>query len=570
MSFEYSLMILPAILLVIVSSYLILRLEKKYFEWVELYWFFKKRFSFKISTVFFIIGLALLIFTSLDLRGPEQRIEGKSTDQKTIILIDSSASMLAEDVRPNRFEKAILLVKHFVKKAVGQQVSVVVFSDGQKRIVPFTEDIDLIEAKLNALSEMSLERGGTGLSMALQESIQYFKTVQKEPRGNILLLTDGEETVEQLNLEIPDSITVGVVGIGTAKGGPIPKRDRYNNFQGNKKHRGQVVMSKLNENYLKGLGEDIEHYKYWIATSYTLPTEQILNFFNTTKQLKDSKNTFRVRPVYAHFLLVPALLSFLICYLLRLFPIYTLSIMLFLSIGQDYLYAQEKNGNEEPQKSEITMALEEAFKAGVLDKKGRLKLAESLLKDGHSKESEILYSEEIDDSRVTKENIIDNFNYATALAQNQKIKESINKYNEILKVTENEELEKVVKENLKKLFEQSQQQKQNKQDQSKENNNQDQNGEGQGKGQEEQKDNQEGKKEDQKDGQGNKKEEQDKKNNPDEKTDEQKKQEQEKQNGKKKKMPAIVKQLINDDNQLQKKMIDAKTSERARGEKKDW
>ena len=70
---------------------------------------------------------------------------------KTIILVDSSASMLAEDVRPNRFKKALLLVKHYVKKAVGQQISLVVFSDNQKRIIPFTDDIDLINARLERL-----------------------------------------------------------------------------------------------------------------------------------------------------------------------------------------------------------------------------------------------------------------------------------------------------------------------------------------------------------------------------------------------------------------------------------
>jgi Ca-activated chloride channel family protein len=198
--------------------------------------------------------------------------------------------MLAEDVRPNRFEKASLLAKHFIKKAVGHQISIVVFSDGQKRIVPFTNDMDLIEARLNALKELDLERGGTGLSLAIQESIQYFVDSEKRPFGNILVLTDAEETDGGLDLDVPEGISVGVVGVGTAKGAPIPMRSSRGVFSGNKKHQGKTVISKLDEEYLKKLGTEIEHFKYWVASSYSLPTEKILGFFNRAFKTKNAKD----------------------------------------------------------------------------------------------------------------------------------------------------------------------------------------------------------------------------------------------------------------------------------------
>ena len=270
--------------------FLVFKSEKKYFAWVADHWFLKRSFPSLLSSYFYFGGFALILLALMDPRGPEKLITGKVGDQKTVLLIDASASMLAEDVRPNRFEKAALLAKHFIKKSAGHQISVVVFSDGQKRIVPFTNDKDLVEARLDTLGNLDLERGGTGLSLALQETIQYFKDSDSAAFGNILILTDAEETDGGFDLEVPDGISVAVVGIGTAKGAPIPLRSPRGGFRGNKKHNGQTVITKLDETFLKSLGEKIEHFKYWVATSYTLPTEDILEFFNRSMKTKTARS----------------------------------------------------------------------------------------------------------------------------------------------------------------------------------------------------------------------------------------------------------------------------------------
>lgn len=160
---------LPLIVLAIALMWFAtFRLEKKYFQWILDHWFFRRSKLSKISSFLYFLGFTLILSSLLDLRGPEKRVTGKVSDQKTIILIDTSASMLAEDVRPNRFEKAILLAKHFMKKAAGHQISVVVFSDGQKRIIPFTKDRDLLEARLDTLDRLNLERGEINITSSEQ------------------------------------------------------------------------------------------------------------------------------------------------------------------------------------------------------------------------------------------------------------------------------------------------------------------------------------------------------------------------------------------------------------------
>ena len=197
--YNFILFIIPAIILII---YIINRSEKDFFRWIREHWFFQISKTRKVSNILNLIGISLLLVALLDFRGEEEIITGKVTQQRTIMLIDSSASMLAEDVRPNRFKKAILLAKHYIRKAIGHQISVIVFSDMQKTIVPFTADVDLIESRLSNLETMDLIRGGSALKSSLQESIQNLKNNSSDAVGNILIFSDAEDTTDFSDLKI--------------------------------------------------------------------------------------------------------------------------------------------------------------------------------------------------------------------------------------------------------------------------------------------------------------------------------------------------------------------------------
>ncbi len=381
-------LIIAALTLFFFLSY---RSEKSFFAWVKTHWFYKRTKRNKIATILYYLGFLFIALALLDPRGPEKRVTGKVGDQKTIILIDTSASMLTEDVRPNRFQKAVLLAKHFIKKAVGHQLSVVVFSDGQKRLVPFTSDKDLVEARLNTLEDLDLDRGGTGLSQAIQESVQYFVSSEKKPFGNMLIFTDAEETAEGMNIEVPDGISVAVVGVGTAKGGPIPERNRRGVFKGNKKYKGKTVISKLDEGYLKTLGSKVEHFKYWVASSYTIPTEEILSFFNRSLKTKLSKNDFRVRPVLANWFLFPGAFLLLFSFFFKNFRSLCPAMALALICFSPSAKSQEQP--EPPPKSDTVIELEKRLSQNELDRPGKEKLALELLEDGQPDQAKKLYEE---------------------------------------------------------------------------------------------------------------------------------------------------------------------------------
>ena len=99
----------------IILTFLLKRIEKNFFNFVKRHWFYKKSFSQKCAFFFQTIGTLCLCLSLLNLRGPLKSVKQKTTRTQTMILIDTSLSMGAQDIRPSRFEKALMLARHFVK-----------------------------------------------------------------------------------------------------------------------------------------------------------------------------------------------------------------------------------------------------------------------------------------------------------------------------------------------------------------------------------------------------------------------------------------------------------------------
>lgn len=450
MKFNY-LSFLPLIIIFFsIFSYLLLKSERTFFKWVYDHWFYKRSLFSRWGTLIYLFGFFLLLLSLLDLRGPEERIKATIPQQRTIILIDSSSSMLAEDVRPNRFSKAIIMARHLVKKAVGHQVSVILFSDLTKRVVPFTDDLDLLDARISGLRKLNLARGGSNLSASILESIQFFKSTDDNHKisGNIVVFTDAEEGDGKVEVEVPDGVSLAIVGIGTRKGGNIPLRKENGSFNGYKKFNGNIVTTKLDEKYLKTIGKSAKNYKYWIATSYTLPTEEILKFFDKVHVKKFSQNDIVVQPVYGHIVLAIALVLLTISYLLRNLKTFSTTALLLLVCSN--VFAQEESKPAEEGVSNVISGLEfaqeeylEELKSGEMKIERKLKLAETFLKLKNYESAVKLYKEILDSQ--DKKNIVALFNYGTALIANQDLDEGLAVYKDILRAvdSQNEYFDKI-------------------------------------------------------------------------------------------------------------------------------
>lgn len=574
-------------------------LERKFFKLVKLYWFYNRSIFSYLSSLFFCVGMGVLLFSLLDLRGPEEKIKSGVPTERTILLIDTSASMLAEDVKPSRLQKAVLIAKHFARKAAGQQLSVVAFAEIQKKIVPFTNDLDLIDARLDSVKNLRNQNGSSALTSAIQESIQYFKETG-ETRGNILVLTDGEETAEDINLNIPKEIHVALVGVGTKQGGRIPLDDGRGFRFGYKKNKGKDVITSLDESFFKKVAADIPSGEYWIANTYSLPSDEILDFFKGEKSKSEKQQDMVIKPVMMEWLVVPAIILLMLSYFFKALRVFSLGLFLFIMPIQ----AQEEKPIEIPPAVQKKLEL---LQKGELNQLEKLKLADQLQRAGANSEALALYEENLPVDRIDPNLPPEAYlNYGTGLLEKGEEQKGLAVYdtlNESLEgKSENSKLKKMLEKNVVNYFKvQEQKKEQQKKDQeNKENkesqenkdqqdsqqndsgNNQKDSKQGQ-QGQQKDKKDQDGKPEDKKDQKGDQGEEKDNKDKKD-KSDEQDGKDKDPQDGdqqddgQKKPMPPRkvspkLQQLMSDDRQLQMKIIEQGTRDmnrRKNRENKDW
>lgn len=598
MNFEH-LSYLPWIILAFVVLFVtVFWLERKFFKIVKLYWFYNRSIFSYVSSLLFVCGMGLLLASLLDLRGPEERIKSGVPTERTIILIDTSASMLAEDVKPSRLQKAVLVAKHFARKAAGHQMAIVAFAEIQKKIVPFTNDIDLIDARLDSIKGLRNQNGSSALTAAIQESIQYFKETG-DAAGNILVLTDGEETAEDINLKIPKEIHVALVGVGTTQGGRIPLDDGRGFRFGYKKNKGQDIITKLNENFFKKVVADIPSGEYWLANSYTLPSDEIMDFFRGETKKGEKEQDMVIKPVLMEWIVIPAVILLILSYFVKAIRVFSLGLFLIILPVR----AQEPK----PEIPPAVLNKLDQLQKGELNQLEKIKLADELHRAGSKDESLALYGENLPvqklDQNIPPEAYL---NYGTALLEKGEEQKGLAVYESLSngldpKSEKGKKINDLIEKNIVNYFkvqeQKKEQQKKDEQDKKdkkdKGENEQDKNQQGSGgqsqdqkgksgedqKNQQDKKDqgkNPQDQKNDQKKDQG---EEKNKDQNDQGDQDQNKKDEQKsEQQGEKKKtpppkIPPKLKQLMSDDRALQMQIIEQGTKEmnrRQNRDNKDW
>lgn len=571
--------------------------EAKFFKWVHEHWFFKRRFLHIASSICLLGGFALLAVVLLDPRSGEIKIKGKVRQDKTIILIDTSTSMLVEDVRPNRLEKAVLVAKHFVRKAVGHEVSIMIFADITKKLVPFTSDIDLLDARLDSIKLLRNMNAGSSIGIAIEEAIQHFDPNDSGVSGNILVITDGEDNADTEAFKMPEGVSLALVGVGTKSGGPIPMKDSYGMFYGQKRHQGVTVISKLNEEFFLSAVRDQKNSRYFPVQSYDLPTNAIVDFFSQKKgEEKEGENL--IRPVALEVWCIPALILLSVAYGLRFLKPFALVLCLMLPSA----WAQEKEeGPEVP--PEVQSKIQQ-LKEGSLDREEKINLADQLVKLRMHDMAQGLYEENMNQDDI-KERPESYFNWATSELETGKHESAFQRYDQIEEAAKKDEVKpefiQRLRDNIKRAIvppPKKEKKDKDKEDEEKQEDKKDQQGSGgEGKDQDskgsQSKDNKSGKSGDSQEKEGDKnpfdpknkdkgdKGQEEKNKDKSDKEQDANKQKQDQgtrpeegeegeKKGKKPKISPLLEQLKQDDRKLQLKLLDTSTQKRTERKKKDW
>ena len=211
----------------------------------------------------FLIILAF-IFAITALARPQWGDEKRKVKRKggdIIFLLDTSLSMLAEDLKPNRLQKAKFEIETFVKLFKGNRTGMVAFAGSSFLQTPLTLDESAFFLFLDAIDVGYLPDPGTSLAQAVQQAILSFPEKDIKNKA-IIILSDGEDHVGGIEGVIELAKKTGVriyaIGMGTPEGDPIPLKDaKTGRRMGFKKNRaGDVVITKLNNTFLKQLANE--------------------------------------------------------------------------------------------------------------------------------------------------------------------------------------------------------------------------------------------------------------------------------------------------------------------------
>jgi Ca-activated chloride channel family protein len=199
----------------------------------------------------------VLFFSVVALARPQWGFEWREVKKEgldILIVMDTSRSMLTQDVKPNRLERTKLAVQDLLKKLKGDRVGLIAFAGDAFMVCPLTVDYGGFLLSLNDVGIHTVPRGGTNIPAAIAEAIRgYDKTPNKYKA--VIIITDGDnlegDPLFWAKKAHEKGIRIYCVGIGTKEGDLIQVVDDAGGGSFVKDPDGNFVKSRLNEELLQ-------------------------------------------------------------------------------------------------------------------------------------------------------------------------------------------------------------------------------------------------------------------------------------------------------------------------------
>jgi Ca-activated chloride channel homolog len=193
-----------------------------------------------------------------------QQIRHKGRD--VVILLDTSRSMLAEDIKPNRLDRSKIAITDLLEVLQGDRVAIVTFAGNATVKCPLTQDYAFVRMALADISTESNSRGGTAIGDAIRKATDEVFDKQSRQYKDLILITDGEDhdsfPVEAAKKAAIEGIRIIAIGLGDDQTGsriPITGPDGQTTFL---KYQGHEVWSKLDSDTLREVAAATEGGRY--------------------------------------------------------------------------------------------------------------------------------------------------------------------------------------------------------------------------------------------------------------------------------------------------------------------
>ncbi len=212
-----------------------------------------KNYNYKFMLIVVAIGLGII--GSANLRSPKQGDTNNLVGVDVMVALDVSNSMMAQDIKPNRLERAKQVLGKIVEKMGGNRMGLVLFAGNAYLQMPLTTDLNAARLYISNANPDAVPAQGTEIGQALSICNASLDTREKKYK-TIILITDGESHDEKVGEAIKNlqesGVVVQTIGIGSPEGAPIFDA-ALNDFK--KDENGNTVVSKLNEKELQEIAE---------------------------------------------------------------------------------------------------------------------------------------------------------------------------------------------------------------------------------------------------------------------------------------------------------------------------
>mgnify|MGYP000283008358 CR=1 FL=1 len=259
-------------------------------------------FKSTLKLIMLLLGVSFLVISLVNPKMGSKLKTVKREGVDVVFALDVSKSMLAEDIAPNRLEKAKQIISKIIDKLGSDRVGVIIYAGNAYPLLPITTDHAAANMFLQNANPDMVSSQGTAINEALELAKTYYNNDEQTNRF-LVIISDGEDHQEETKQVAQNLANEGVkiytVGVGTEKGGPIPMRLNGSMIGYKKDNKGETVITQLKPQVLAGIADAADGI-YIDGNVTENPVKQISDIISNaqktefeTKQFSDYKDQFQ-------------------------------------------------------------------------------------------------------------------------------------------------------------------------------------------------------------------------------------------------------------------------------------
>ncbi|MCM4163966.1 MULTISPECIES: VWA domain-containing protein [unclassified Arenibacter] len=220
----------------------------------------RSNFKATLKLIFVLFGLASLTMALVNPKIGTKLETVKREGVDIVFALDVSKSMLAEDIAPNRLEKAKRLVSEIINQLASDRIGIIAYAGQAFPQLPITTDYGAAKMFLQNMNTDMLSSQGTAIDQAIELASTYYDDEEQTNRV-LFIISDGEDHSQgDVSNAVEDATNEGIrvftIGVGKIKGAPIPLKRNGIVESLKKDNQGEVVITKLNEEVLQEIADE--------------------------------------------------------------------------------------------------------------------------------------------------------------------------------------------------------------------------------------------------------------------------------------------------------------------------